>query len=598
MTGLRTDGFDAVVAEAAALARKQLTASEAARVAATLNGRVDEATGLAALSRPERGLLDAMVRLGAGFEGDVDTEGNAGTGTVGAGGDVGAGNDEAADEVGGWWLWLTVTGRLAIRSGAVGAADANAGGYRIGKARWPTAESLAEADCLTQEEHWAERAEFAELAAELAAEPAEAVAERLRIITYSVVHLAPVQIYVGARTYSNLGSRSNLPGKSVAVGAPGSVLTSLGLIAVAEWPVEDAVFVACAAALIQSGAAVRLEEFNGCQLTPAALEAWLRQRLRSYGGPEDDAAPTGAAGGVLSRLEGLARQCAARRSELIRSGTQFYRDIQGINLFKEERALVPPVGSSDIPSDVAEFLRAQVGLAPSGRCLAGISGDLARTLASPAADSRFGTAFEELLHGLLGAVAEATRSDVVMARGPRCLASLAAETASPERILKLATNENYCCVVPSRAFQEHFGEDRESLVKALSAYSARMRYNTWHYLPDSMGLGQHSPGRDDWFFAPALPDITTWSDQHHTGHVMFGVRYAIRVPIGIHFNGAYRPGLYDLRLMRAREPSFEFRHLRVGVAVGCVLADLHQAMAAHRQRILAFDNAWFREFYG
>lgn len=579
MTGLRRDGFDAVVAETVALARKQLTASEAARVAATLNGRIGEAIGLAALSRPERGLLDVMVRLGAGFDGDVD---------------VGGENDAAAS---GWWLWLAPTGRLAVRNGAVAADDVGVSGHRLGRVSWPTSESLAEADRLAWEELWAERAEFAELAVELAAEPAEAVAERLRIITYSLVHLAPVQIYVADRTYSNLGSRSNLPGKSLAVGAPESVLTSLNLLPVADWRVEDTVFVGCASALVRSGAAVRLEEFNSCQLTPAGLESWLRQRLRSYGSPDEPAA-TATAGGVLSRLDGLARRCAARRSELIRSGTQFYRDIQGVNLFKEERTLAPPPGSSDVPGDVAEFLRDRIGLVPSGDGLPGISGGLTRKLAGPAADSRFGTAFEHVLHGLLGAVAEATGSDVAMARGPRSLASLDTKAIAPERILKLATNENYCCVVPSRTFREYFGEDRESLVKALAAYSARMRYNTWHYLPDSMGLGQHHPGRDDWFFAPALPDITTWSDQHHTGHVMFGVRYAVRVPIGIRFGGVYRPGLYDLRLMRTREPSFELQHLRIGVTVGRILADLHQAMAAHGQRISAFDNTWIREFYG
>lgn len=575
MTGLRTDGFDAMVAEAAALARKQLTASDAALVAATLDGRIDQATGLAALSRPERGVLEEMVRLGAGLERDVGAEdGNA--------------------EPGGWRLWLGPTGRLALRRGG----EAVEGGHPIGRSRWPTRESLAEADRLAHQESWAQRAEFEEFAAELAGQSAEAVAQRLETVTYALVHLAPVRIYVGDRAYSNLGGRANLPGKSLAPGAPGSVLTALGRAPAATWPVEDAVFVACAAALIRSGTAVRLEEFNGRQLTPSGLAAWLCRKIREYGGSEADLDTTGIAGAALGRVDALALRCANLRARLLRSGAQFYRDIQGVNLYKEERRFEPTVAPSELPEDVVGFLREQAGLVPSADGAYRIPAELADALAGPSADARFGTDFERLLHSLLGTVAEATGADVTMARGPRCLTDLAAEHTSPDRILKLATNENYCCVVPSRAFRERFGEDRVSLVKALSSYGARMRYNTWHYLPDSMGLGRHLPGRDDWFFAPALPDITTWSDQHHTGHVMFGVRYAIRVPLGIHFDDAYRPGLYDLRLMRTGEPPFVLAQLRAGVAIGQVLAALHQAMAVHRRRIEAFDNAWFREFYG
>jgi hypothetical protein len=165
-------------------------------------------------------------------------------------------------------------------------------------------------------------------------------------------------------------------------------------------------------------------------------------------------------------------------------------------------------------------------------------------------------------------------------------------------VLALRTSENYCCVVPRQAFRAQFAQNRESLVKALSAYSARMRYNTWHYLPDGFGLGDHQPGRGDWFFAPIAPDITTWSDRHHTGHVMFGVRYAIRIPIGVYFDGAHRPGLYDLRLMRVTEPPFTLEHLRTGIAMGRVLGAVHQAMTGLDHKVCAFDNPWYRKVYG
>jgi hypothetical protein len=568
MTGLRTEGFDALVADAAGMARKQSTVADVLRVACGLDGRIPEEVGLSALSPSERTLLEDMIRSGSVLDGDA----------------------------GGWSLWLTGTGRLTVTHGRPGPDGT---GHFLGSVRWP--ESLPDAPP-EAEKRWlearaGERAGYRQLAEELAREPEEAVRDRLDVIGYSLMHMAPVRLYVGDRTYSNLGSGSNLPGKSVALDAPESLLTGLHKLPVAEWAVEDAVFVACAAALIRSGAPVRLEEFNGIQLTPAALERWLRDRIRFYGATDDE--PAGH--GVLSRLDLLARRCAALRTGLVADGVQFYRSIVGVNLHKEEQRLASRIGPTDLPPRVIAVLHDTIGYEPGGdlSVVAEAWEVLAPKLTGPSGVGGFSTAFEELLHRLLEAVAEDTDSDVAMARGPRNLAILAAEAASPAAQAKLNTSENYCCVVPRQAFRTRFADDRPSLVKALSAYSARMRYNTWHYLPHSMNLVDREPGRDDWFFAPTMPDITTWSDQHHTGHVMFGVRYAIRVPIGVHFDGAYRPGLYDLRLMRVAEPAFTLDHLRTGIAVGQVLGALHQAMSTiGHHRVTDFDNPWFRTFHG
>ena len=566
MSSLRTDGFAAMLSHIADLARKQATVADAARVACTLSGRISEPAGRGALRRPERAVLDFLERHDAVLE----------------------------DSAIGWSLWLSDTGRLKIGPSVAG--DGAPTDHLIGSARLPTSTPVTRraAERLWQREEEAERAEFAQISAELAVEPRSAVQQRLDLICHAVVHMAPVRIYVGDRVYSNLGSGSNLPGKSLEPGAPSSVLTALEQLPVARWDVKDAVFVCCAAALIRSGSPVRLEEFNGYQLTPAALEEWLRERIRSYGA--EPGVPTG---GILARLDTLVGHCAARRSEAVKDGVQFYRRIQGVTLHKEERALVPPISPADIPARVAVFMRTEFGLRPCDgeAALREALGAMAPDLLRPAGCPRFGTRFEALLHALLEAIAEDTGSDVAMARGPRSLAGLDG-SMPPERVLKLATNENYCCVVPSRAFRTRFAGDCESLVKALSAYSARMRYNTWHYLPDGLGLGGHRPGRDDWFFAPIAPDITTWSDQHHTGHVMFGVRYAIRVPIGVVFGGAYRPGLYDVRLMRAGEPPFTIEQLRAGIAVSRVLRAIHEVIALHPHRVDAFDNAWFRRVHG
>jgi hypothetical protein len=218
-----------------------------------------------------------------------------------------------------------------------------------------------------------------------------------------------------------------------------------------------------------------------------------------------------------------------------------------------------------------------------------------RLVREPAPDG-FGSAFEAALHGFVGAAAEAFEADVAMSRGPQRFTAL---RVAPELDpFGLGTGEFYCCVAPRQAFVDRFGADRPGLVRALSAYSARMRFNTWHYLPHTLGIVEREPGRDDWFFAPTMPDVTDWSDQHHTGHVVFGVRYAIRVPFGVEFDGRPLPGLYDLRLMRTAEPSYTVADLRAAVAAAAILRGFYQAATAYEPVVTDFGKTWYEAFHG
>jgi hypothetical protein len=79
---------------------------------------------------------------------------------------------------------------------------------------------------------------------------------------------------------------------------------------------------------------------------------------------------------------------------------------------------------------------------------------------------------------------------------------------------------------------------------------------------------------------------------------MFGVRHAIRVPLGITFDERYLPGLYDLRVMRAVGASFGVADLRSAIAVGSVLAMLQESLARHDVVVRDFGNEWYRARYG
>ncbi|MER7706584.1 hypothetical protein ABTX81_27275 [Kitasatospora sp. NPDC097605] len=443
----------------------------------------------------------------------------------------------------------------------------------------------------------AEEADRAELRTYLMGRPPERNRADLARLGHVLLHMAPVQVYVGDRLFSNLGSSGNLPGKSIAPTASENILARLAALPAGEWSKEEAAFVALSTVLLSSGTQARLEEANGTHLTSAGVAALLTGHIRGYGAepPDVEGVPP------VTGLEALARRCAAERRARLGDGTVFYRLIHGANLNKTEHLLRPALGYADVPLPLRALLEREAGIGADTTTIgetAPAFEALSDTLHAAPAPERFSSAYEALLSRFMATLAEATASDVAMGRGPRSFAPLEPGGTGEDDPLALRSNDFFCCVAPSAAFAESFGEDRAALVKTLSAYSARMRFNSWHYLPHTLGITDRVPGRDDWFFAPTMPDLTHHSDQHHTGHVAFHVRYAIRVPLGIDHAGRHLPGLYDLRLMRGAGERYTTDDLRAAVASGRVLAVLHQAMSRHRVTVRDFGNEWFRARYG
>lgn len=420
----------------------------------------------------------------------------------------------------------------------------------------------------------------------LAAQPGEAVDECLDRLGHLLRHMAPVQLHVGDACFSNLG-RGNLPGRLVSTGAPADTLARLRSQPVGAWSGEEAAFVTACWVLITSGPPSRLEEANGCHLDLRWLSELLRGHAERYGvrgvAPESLTEP--------EALMVLAARLAERRAELLGQGTVFYREIHGVSLNKRERSLpaVPDARSLARPQYRWSRWSAQ----------ASTLADMGREAAHQVQDAAVGkrpAVRAEILRDLLQDLAAATDSDVTMARGPRELFFV--DDSEPERhALALSTTDFYCCVVPSGSFADQHRGAEPSLDKILAAYSARMRFNSWHYLPHVLGQTD-DPRRDDWFFAPTMPDLTHHSEWHHTGHVRFGVRHAMRVPLQVALDGRTFPGLYDLRLMRAGGVPFTAADLATAVAFGQVLRVFHEEMyRVCRDKVTEFDNAWFRSTY-
>ncbi len=564
---LKTPGFDALVKAAAERARTCGLAADAIRIATTLDGKVPEQVGRAALGLRERLYVELAESQDAGFDAAADS-----------GGDV---------------LLLTETGKLKVRPEGSRPTERD---HALGAVKWSHRPRSLDRAWNTAGE--VQRLQFEEIARWLAARGDEDVRARIDALDHALVHMAPVLLYVGdEQVYSNLGRFANLPGRSLSPGAPGSLLTRLRETPVARWPAEHAAFVVCLHALISSGSPVRAEEFNGIQLAPDQLITFLEERIVSYGQeiPDLRARSTG------DRLDRLAEVCARGRAELLSAGTVFYRTINGVTLHKREQIMREPVTAAELPLPVRELLGESAGrtLPPDASAdeLRALVESAVEPLSRAAAAAGFSSGYEAFLHRFFATVADAMGCDVVMGRGPKSVAALHSRVPAADRA-GLATRDFYCCVAPSTSFAGRFGGDGDGLARVLSAYSARMRYNTWHYLPHSMSWTEEIPGRDDWFFAPMMPDITNWSDQHHTGHVAFGVRHALRIPLGIVLEGRYRPGIHDLRLMRTSGAEYEPADLRAAIAVGNVQAMFHQAAADRQWEIRDFDNAWYRVFHG
>jgi hypothetical protein len=577
MAVLRTEGFGELLASVTAEAATENSAYAAAWHVATIGGRLTPTVGLRALTDHETLLLDTMLISAAVLD-----------------------RPEVADSTDGDRLAVLTTGKVCVlRDGEA----PSPGAVVFGVARWPNgrpAEVTAEARRL----HEVHNRLVGSCLTWLHEQGATRAAELVTGLRHTLRHVGPMRVYVGATCFTNLGKGANLVGKSVGADSDRCRLKALAGTPLAEWTAADACFVVCQSVLLASGTPSRNEEFSGTQLLPNRLAEFLRDRIDAYDGtvPDEVDALTGP-----DLLFALARFAGALRKDKLRRGIGAYRTVQSMTINKREHFFATPVTGADLPE---LFVRAVLDVHPTATSDQVHAGefDWHAVVADETGPGRdgFATGFEEVLHCLVAAAAAATGTDVSMSRGPRDVARLArlVGTSSPEPG-HWKTSEYYCCVVPSDAFRARFAEEPEQLTQVVRAIAARMRWNCWHFMPHAAGVADLPEFADrDWFFAPAMPDMTEWTSHHHQGHVANGVRHAIRVPLPLTIGGVARPGVHDLRLMRSDEPVYQLADLRAAVAIGEVLRGLYQA---HADRLIAtgtelivtdFENRWYQDRYG
>lgn len=581
-------GFDQLLDRVLARARAATTLEQALEVLLSLDGHVPVEVARKALTEEERAAIEILFGAETADGEPPETDG-AGAGAP----------DEPPVFIG--TLALATTGKvvLTVPTRRQAPATLRLAGI-VARVPWPRQK-------VTRYEERAlaiRRAETAEVAACREWLSQLDLAELLADLRNAARRTAPFVLYRGGNVYTNFREPNNLVGNTLSPEHPDCVLRGLEHLPLRLWSEADLVLVACLAILIRSGGYGRIEECNSSQLGLGPIARLFAEKWRAYraAGAElppaaDWADAAGGAGGALSvgSLVAAADQLRQAREELRRS-RQFYREIHGALLHKIERIVTPPPPAQP-ERDICARLRATTPL--RGETLAELV-DAVRAddewLLAPRGS--FGTGLEHLICELVLACRDVVGTDFAMSRGMRSLPQLVAALRAQEweRIVEWELPAYFCCVVPAPSALAHFGGDTTRVADAAAAISARMQYNSWHFLPGNLPRVPVVEARDH-FVPPTMPDLAYFSDLHHRGHVANRVRYSIRSPQPVTVLDRRLAGFVDLRLLRCVGPPFEERDLvvahRASTLIAAATEQVALAVAAGAEAtVTAFDHVW------
>jgi hypothetical protein len=307
-----------------------------------------------------------------------------------------------------------------------------------------------------------------------------------------------------------------------------------------------------------------------------------------------------AASNQASALNDLAEALGRRRREAM-AGAQLYREIYGPLMHKVER--VAGIVIDDAMRVEAELCaRVRSRLPVNGKTLAELGASLEASpewLAQP--HGEFGTGLESLVYETVRATTAAFDADFAMSRGMRSLSALIGALREQDwpKIASWDIPHFFCCVVPSPQAKRFFGDSMSHLADTAWAMSARMQYNSWHFLVGNLPKVPEIASRD-YFVPPTIPDISYYSDQHHHGHVAAKVRFSIRSPRSIELLGRTFNGFIDLRLLRCEglpydEQDLLAAHRTSGFIAKATSLALGLAVEGAGIEISAFDSQWHWE---
>jgi hypothetical protein len=440
-------------------------------------------------------------------------------------------------------------------------------------------------------------------------------ADMLEDLKEAARRTAPFVLYAGDRQYTNFRDRNTLTGKTLWPGHPDCALSSLATVPLDLWSDSDAAMVVCLTLLVRSAGFARIEEANGTQLTTDHVAHLLERTRLAYNAvvPGAPALGGGAWGGRppggylqpatssrVTALNDLAEAVGRRRRE-ITAKVQLYREIYGPLMHKIERvAGAPADGAVRLEAELSAHVRDRLPV--SGDTLAELGASIEASpgwLAQP--HGEFGTGLESVVYETVRAAARAFNADFAMSRGMRSLTALIAAIRDQDwpGIAAWDIPHFFCCVVPAPEARKYFGHSPAHLADTAWSMSARMQYNSWHFLVGNLPKVPEVTARDH-FVPPTIPDIAYYSDQHHHGHVAAKVRFSIRSPQAVEVLGRPFNGFIDLRLLRCEGPAFDEQDLLAAHRASAFIAkatSLAAALVADGAdiEVSKFDSQWHWE---
>lgn len=421
--------------------------------------------------------------------------------------------------------------------------------------------------------------------------------ELLEQLKEAALRTAPFVLYQEGKQYTNFREQNNLTGKTLWPGHPDCALSSLQGKPLECWSDNDAMLVVCLTLLVRSAGFARIEEANGTQLTVDHVAELLERTRRRYNHVHSGRWVAPATSRRIGPLNDLAEALRERRTELGRT-VQLYREIHGSLLHKIERIAGPPVDASRRREEIlCANLRERLPI--TGGTLDELGASVAASpgwLSQP--DGDFGTGIESVVYETVSAARRAFEADFAMSRGIRSLPRLVRALREQDwaQITQWELPEFFCCVVPAPEARRYFDDSPAQLADVAWSISARMQYNSWHFIAGNLPKVPAVVARD-YFVPPSIPDVAYYSDQHHHGHVAARVRFSIRSPQPVDVLGRTFSGFVDLRLLRCEGPPFDEQDLLAAHRASAFIAkatSLTATLVAGGEdiEVSSFDSRW------
>jgi len=420
----------------------------------------------------------------------------------------------------------------------------------------------------------------------------EQVWEELAKINYVHKHMAPVTYKHDGRIISNFYLKGTSGSDDEEINIHEFLEELMGRTA-ENWFHTDREFIFCLIIMGKSGAQTRYEEFNNTNLSIASLHEHLVAKYRAF---SKDYANYN-----VSEILELAEKLKKVREQRLQDKF-VYRLINGITLNKQEVVSHKLILQEQVLPNCLITFFSKYGIRV--RCLRELSkacDELYRKYQYATSNELYPTVVEELLGKIVESARDELDSDIAMTRGIRDISGFVSRHVAGDyqSIINYKPLDYFCYVNVSKEVESRI--ETNSLLKIVNAIAARMRFNSWHYVPGN--FDKKLAGIRDYYIPPVLSDIANNSDLHHSGHVHARVKHSIRSPESISIQGHVYKAFVDLRLMRMSGEPYSESDLRLANYYTAMIKVAYQSIVDHvvqkggNVQLRFATKDWYKQVY-